>query len=157
MIEADVLVVAVAGKRAWVETSRQSACGHCETAGACGTSLLAKQFGQRVIRLEVDNPIDAQVGDQVVLGLPEQLMLRGSLRLYLLPLLLLFAGALLGELLAGRFVVATEPWAILGGLLGLSLWLLLMRNAGDGLAGQRPVLLRKAAGLPVAFPLAGQP
>lgn len=157
MIEAEVLVVAVAGRQALVESSRQSACGQCSAAGACGTSLLSRQFGQRAVRLEVDNPIGAMVGDRVVLGLPERLMLRGALRLYLPPLLLLFAGALLGEQLAGLLALAAEPWSILGGLLGLSLWPLLMHGTGDGLAGQRPVLLRKAAGQPIDFPPLGQP
>ena len=154
MIETDALVVAVSGKSAWVEASRSSSCGHCDAAGSCGGSLFAKSFGQRPVRLEVRNEIAAVVGDQVVLGLSERVMLRGSLRLYLLPLLGLFGGALLGDYFAVRFSAAVaEPWAIAGGLLGLSGLLLLVRGSEEPVSSeQRPVILRKAAGMTVEFP-----
>jgi sigma-E factor negative regulatory protein RseC len=54
------------------------------------------------------------VGDAVVIGVREELLVRGSLLVYLLPLLGLFGAALLAEQLA-----LSEPWVILSAFAGL--------------------------------------
>ncbi|OGT89911.1 MAG: hypothetical protein A2514_00590 [Gammaproteobacteria bacterium RIFOXYD12_FULL_61_37] len=120
MIETEGTVVAVEAGLAWVETNRRSACGHCESSGACATSLLANTFGNRPTRVEVENRIGARVGERVVLGLSGRGMLLGSFLLYLTPLAGLFAGALLGQYFGLQLAAGSvEPWAASGGLLGL--------------------------------------
>ena len=153
MIETEGTVVAVEAGRAWVETNRRSACGHCESSGACGTALLGNTFGNRPTRIEVDNRIGARTGDRVILGLPERGMLIGSFLLYLFPLAGLFAGALLGQY-AGLLLAAgsVEPWAVSGGLLGLMTALGLLRILvvpGRESSRFRPVMVRRLA--PGAF------
>jgi positive regulator of sigma E activity len=64
--------------------------------------------------LSLPNTIHAQPGDRVVLGIRENDLVTGSIRLYLLPLAGLLLGAMGGHLLAG-----TELFAIAGGLLGM--------------------------------------
>jgi sigma-E factor negative regulatory protein RseC len=116
MIESEARVVAVEAGRTWVQADRRSSCGQCGAAGSCGGSLFAELFGNRPVRVEVANPLQAQPGARVIIGLPERLMLTGSLRLYLLPLLGLILGALLGQ--GAFFGQAGEFPAILGALLG---------------------------------------
>lgn len=153
MIETEGVVVVTTPGSAWVETNRRSACGHCESSGACGTSLLANTFGNKPTRVEVANGLGARVGDRVVLGLPEGGFLLGSLLLYLLPLAGLLVGALLGQFLAIRQALAlVEPWAVLGGLLGLTAALGLLRIVDISRRDPgrfQPVMVRRLARAPV--------
>lgn len=90
MISERATVVAVEGERAWIETARQSTCGSCGSQSSCGTSALAKVFGNRPLQVEVTNPIHAPVGSEVTIAVSEQGLMSGAARLYLLPLLALF-------------------------------------------------------------------
>jgi sigma-E factor negative regulatory protein RseC len=125
MIEEPAHVVYTEGEYAWVETERRSSCGSCSAKG-CGTGALSKILGRRSQRLKVLNPIDAKQGDDVVLGIREQDLLKGSLAVYIVPLLAMLAGALLGEGLAPQWGSDSEALSLLGGVLGLAsgfLWL----------------------------------
>ena len=157
MIESEAVVVATEGSLAWVVANRSSSCGHCDAAGSCGGSLFSKLFGSREVRVEADNAIHASVGERVILGLPERVMITGSMSLYLLPLLGLFVGALLGEYFAGRLSAeSTEPWAALGGLLGVTVVPVLYRKAFPVQDEKRAcaVIIRRAgAGLTVEPPI----
>ncbi len=125
MIEENARVVSTEGEYAWVETERRSSCGSCSAKG-CGTGALSKILGRRIQRLQVLNPIAAKPGDEVVLGIREQVLLKGSLAVYIVPLIAMLAGALLGEALAPQWGSDPEGLSALLGLLGLAtgfLWL----------------------------------
>jgi positive regulator of sigma E activity len=101
MIEERAEVVACEGRFAWVQTQRASTCGSCAANKGCGTATLAKVLGQRRTRVRVLNDARAVAGEQVVIGLSEQALVRGALAVYLVPLLGLLGGALFGAHLAG--------------------------------------------------------
>jgi len=93
------------------------------------------------------NPIQAQPGERVVVGVQERGLVRASLVLYALPLLGLILFAILGQW-AGRLLLpmAGEFPSILAGLLGLVTGLLLARKRSLRLqTGEvcRPVILRR--------------
>lgn len=119
MIEETAHVVEAEGDYAWVETERRSSCGSCSAKG-CGTGALSKILGRRSQRLKVLNPIDAKPGDTVVLGIHEQALLKGSLAVYIVPLLAMLGGALLGEGLAPQWGGDPESMSLLFGLFGLA-------------------------------------
>ena len=119
MIEEPGRVVAVESGFAWVETQRRSACDGCEARSGCGTSALARYVGRRSGRVRVIDPLPSRVGDTVVVALREDALLRGSLAVYLLPLLLMLGGALLGQTLSEGAQAAGEAMPLLGGALGL--------------------------------------
>lgn len=118
MIEEQAVVISCEGEFAWVETRRQSACGQCAVNKGCGTSVLAKVLGNRRARVRALNRIGAQAGESVVIGLEEAAFLRGSLAVYMLPLLTLFLGGLFGELAAVRLSPGEEWPVLLGALAG---------------------------------------
>ena len=64
-------------------------------------------------RYQLANPGGISVGDAVTLHLPDNVVRRGAFFGYLLPLLLLLAGAVIGLSLGG------ESGSIIGGLAGL--------------------------------------
>jgi sigma-E factor negative regulatory protein RseC len=148
MIEADARVLSISGGRVQVEAEagRSSSCGHCNAAGSCGVSLFARLSGKRRVQVDAFSDLDVRVGDRVVVGLPERVMTIGSIRLYLLPLLGLFGGALLGQALdKAIFIDAGEPCAIIGGLLGLLVVPIWLRRHGAAVQAEKhqPLILRK--------------
>lgn len=100
MIEETATVVAVEGPYALLQTQRQSACQSCSVKTGCGTSVLSQVVGQRSSQLKVDNTLELKVGDEVVIGLLENSLVKGSLLIYALPILLMLGAGLLGDYLA---------------------------------------------------------
>jgi sigma-E factor negative regulatory protein RseC len=151
MIETPATVVDVKPGVAWVETVRQSACGHCESAGSCGTSVLAKLFGAPRSRLRIDDAQGLRLGEQVVIGIPDGTLVRASFVAYLIPLLVLIAAAGLATRLgAGEGAVALTGLAGLG----IGLWLSGRLTGGPSArARYRPVLVRRGATTEVEIPM----
>ena len=147
MIEESGKVVAVQGDFVWVESERTSACGSCAVRKGCGTSAIAKMFGQRRMRLRVLNRINARVGDTVVVGISESGLLRGSLAVYAIPLVGLFAGALAGHFTGQQLLASgSELLAIGGALAGFLAALFWLRHFSRTTAkdvAYQPVVLRQ--------------
>ena len=157
MIEETGVVVGVAGDLADVETRRQGACGSCSANGACGTSLLARYLGRKPLLLRAQNRAGAALGDWVVVGVPEDGLVRASLAAYLVPLLGLILGGMAGPVLfpaGGDGASALTAFAGLG--LGL-VWLAQFGRAHTRDPNYRAVILRRVPGLgaAVAFPSGG--
>lgn len=125
-------VVAVERDGIWVETIRQSTCGSCAARQGCGHRLLnrlgdGKQGYIRVLPGRV-SPAECEINDQVRIGIPGEVILRGSLVVYLLPLLTLLLGA--GSAVAlfpGQTSGADDGVAVLGATFGLALGIALVR------------------------------
>jgi sigma-E factor negative regulatory protein RseC len=149
MIEERAEVVACEVRFAWVQTQRASTCGACAANKGCGTAALAKVLGQRRTRVRVLNDAQAGVGEQVIIGLPEQALVRGALAVYLVPLLGLLGGALFGAHLAGQ-MLARQPdlFSIFFGALGLAAGILWLRHYTHRIredARYQPVIVRRLA------------
>jgi sigma-E factor negative regulatory protein RseC len=82
----------------WVETIRRSTCGTCSAQKGCGHGLLNRiSEGKRgYIRvLPGEHPVGYyNIDDQVLISIPEEVILRGSFIAYVLPLLAMLSGAL---------------------------------------------------------------
>jgi sigma-E factor negative regulatory protein RseC len=100
MLEEKARVVSVDSGYATIESIGTAGCGGCSASASCGTASLASLFGRRSRRLRVLNDIGALPGDQVIVHLNSSAMLLASMLIYLLPLLMLLAGAIFGEWLA---------------------------------------------------------
>lgn len=153
MIEELAVVVDAGDGYAWVETRRRSACGACSASAGCGTATLAKVWGERRTRVRVISAWPLRPGDTVIVGLAEGALLRGSLLVYLLPLALLLAGALLGQ---AAFVGAGEEPVILAGAVGLGLGFLAARAVSRRLQSDirfQPVVVRRLDAAPADAPL----
>ena len=87
-------IVAIEPQGLWVETIQRSACGSCQVQKGCGHSLLAK-FGATASSLWVlFDGRDAnhyKLGDEVQIGVPEEVIAQGSLFVYMLPLVSMIA------------------------------------------------------------------
>ncbi|PSF10661.1 sigma E positive regulator RseC/MucC [Marinobacter fuscus] len=132
-------VVAEAGSSVWVQTIRTSACQSCAARSGCGQRVLAAASGGKANQVLIENTIGARVGDDVIIGLDEQALLRASVAVYGGPLVLMVAGSILMHRVFGPQDIA----AIGGALAGLGAGFLLVRR-WQARAGERykPRLLR---------------
>lgn len=146
MIEEQATVTQLEDGFAWVETQRQSACGSCAANKGCGTASLDRLLGRRTARLRALNQAGARAGDRVVIGLREGALVQGSFAVYMVPLLALGAGAILGDTLAGQLGAgAGDAYAALFGGLGFLLGGLWLRGFSRRVARDpryQPVILR---------------
>lgn len=99
MIEQTAIVTDVSSHLATVQVVRESTCGQCQSQKVCGTQTLSKVLGKRFSSVQALNRINAQIGDVVVIGLRERVLLKSAFLVYIFPLVLLFAGALCAKLL----------------------------------------------------------
>ncbi len=147
MIEESGKIVAVQGDYAWIESERTTACGSCAVQKGCGTSAIAKMYGQRRMRLRVLNRIHAHIGDTVVVGISESGLVRGSLAVYAAPLAGLFGGALAGYFAGKQFLAGGPDLLVAGGallgFLGALLWLRHFSRAVGHDDAYQPVVLRQ--------------
>lgn len=124
-------VVALEKDGLWVETLSKSTCGSCAVRKGCGHGLLNQAAGGRrgFIRvLPGDQSLDDfRVNDQVLIGIPEEVILRGSFIAYLVPLFCMLLGALVAASLSP---LSGDLWALTGSAAGLLLGLLLVRWHG---------------------------
>ncbi|RGP54494.1 SoxR reducing system RseC family protein [Pseudomonas abyssi] len=123
MIEERGRVLSVEPGAVWVETVRSSTCGNCAAKAGCGQGLL-QRLGSGAARGFVRALTDRQwqVGDEVIIGVPEDALVRGALWVYLMPLFALFVAALSAQALG-----AGEPQVILAALAGLAFGFVLLR------------------------------
>lgn len=114
MIEEQARVVAVELGAVWVETLRKSTCSSCSVKAGCGQGLLEQLGpGRRRGYIRALSDVHLSVGDAVIIGVREDLLVRGSLLVYLLPLVGLFAAAVLAEQ-----VGLSEGWIVLSAIFG---------------------------------------
>lgn len=104
-----------------------SGCASCGHGAACGIGKLAGGRAETLLALPATPGLRA--GDAVQLELREAQLTRAALLGYLLPVLLIVAGALLGQALGEKLGAGgtVDGIAALGAVAGLALGLLLTR------------------------------
>lgn len=149
MIEEQAHVVEVIGSQLVLQAQTQSACGSCSASKGCGTSVLSKVIGRKFTRFQVANDVGAEVGDTVMVGISEDVLLKGSLVMYLIPILgmLVFASSahyFLAPLIEYRDLAVTAS-GIMGLVFGslISKWYFQRLNCRQRFT---PVVLRKIVG-----------
>lgn len=112
-------VVALEDDSVWVETQRQGSCQACAAKKGCGQGLMSQVMPGRehYIRAlgEASQLQQLTVGDVVSIDVPDDVILKASAVIYLIPLLMLILGMFIGTA-----VLAGDPGAIVGGALGLA-------------------------------------
>lgn len=144
MIEEQALVVGVKQDKAMLEIVRRTPCGLCGQTQGCGISVWGRLLGHHNNVFQAVNQLNAQVGDQVVVGVDEKALLASSLAVYGIPLVLMLIGAVFGTWLATD---GGDVWPLAGAGLGLVAGLLWLKGhaTGKGLDARfSPVILRQA-------------
>lgn len=146
MIEESARVIEVNGTQLVLEAEIKTSCQSCSAKKGCGTSLLSEHVARKMTRFTITNTLNASVDDEIIVGLPEAAMLRGSLLVYLFPLLGMLGAALFADAALDTPMVARDLLIAASGLAGLGLSVLAVRQRYAGSDSQReltPVALRK--------------
>ena len=144
MIEELAVVVKIENRQVWVESGPNSACGGCLQKTACTTNAIGSLLSKKSV--PVDSDIQLKAGDQVMVAIDENLLLRASLVLYLLPLIALFTGAGVADWLLPEQAPHAELWVAGSAVLGFLASLWLINKAGSLLMLNyyaRPVVVKK--------------
>lgn len=136
MLEQHAVILRTEGARAWVEARESGTCGSCGS-GGCSTRRLADLFGRRERAFPVENLLHANAGERVIIGIPSGALWKSAFRLYGLPLILTFAGALTGQHLGGDMAAFLGAGA---GLLLAALW----QKLGKSSSAFQPIMLRRS-------------
>ena len=129
MIETGRVVAVEADDEAlWVDTIRPSTCGSCAANKGCGHGLLNRvadgHTGYVRVLSGVVSARQCAVDDQVRISIPEQVILRGSMLVYMLPLIFMLAGAASVDVV---WSAAGQAGTVVGAMLGLALGFALVR------------------------------
>ena len=125
MIEEEAIVIKASKENVTLEVVRSKPCGLCGQVRGCGNSIWGKIFSHRTGHIETRNHLNAKLGDVVILGIDETLMLKSSLMLYGVPLMLMFLGMVTANTFAKE---TTELYVLLGAVMGLFLGVVLIKR-----------------------------
>ncbi len=129
MMEMRAIVIQVFGEDASVQPIGTGGCGHCDSEGGCGSGTLTKLFCSNKPRnFTVHNAVGAKIGDEIQVSIPDGVLLRGAMKMYVLPLILLLVGGIAGGGLAGETALR-DACAVAGAVSGLLLGFILARLA----------------------------
>lgn len=148
MITENAIVVSIIDDQTWIETQRKSVCGQCSASKGCGTSVLSKVVGNKLSKMKAINKVNAKVGDEVVVALNENSLLKGAFMTYLLPLIYLFLFSFLGQLISSNLQLGnSEPLIIGFAILGFYLGIRRLKRFSASIAeneNYQPVILKKS-------------
>lgn len=97
-----------------LEVERRTACGLCGQKRGCGNATWGKLLGHQSQEFLAKNTMDVKVGDSVVVGIDEKIMLSTVFYLYLVPLISMLLSALIADQLFSH-----DLWVALFAALGL--------------------------------------
>ena len=122
MIEELATVIAVEQEQVTVESKVKSGCSQCQQVDTCGNGQVAKAIPQKKMRLVLTTKLAVNVGDTLVLGVPNSQLLAVAWQVYLWPLFGLIFFAALGQWLLVNGFIEGELYVVilasLGGYLG---------------------------------------
>jgi len=138
-------VVAINSNEITVLSQVKSSCSSCSQIDSCGSGQVAKAIPHKQLSFTLPYPSHIHsatkakstidIGDSVIISLPEGDVLRTAMQVYLIPLSGLLIGSLLGQFLLGAGLLTHELQALLlglcGGFLGQRVALYLQNKPGE--------------------------
>jgi len=143
MVEGIAQVVKIEGKTAWLVPEQGSSCGSCASATACGSKGIgttASRLDNR--RFRIDNDANLAVGERVVFGIRDNVLLKASITAYAIPLATLVLAGSLAQWIFGSDLITMAAMVV-----GLVIGLVISRMEAGRLHSRgdlAPLFLRRA-------------
>ena len=117
MIEEFAVITRRFDDHVMLEIERRTACGLCGQKRGCGNATWGRLLGHDSHEFAAENEIDANVGDSVVVGIDERVVLSSAFYLYVVPLLTMLVGAVLADVLLNNqfYVILASAVGLLAG------------------------------------------
>lgn len=132
--ETEGVVIQTDGNTAKVKASRHNDCKNC---GACP--------GDSAMVVDTMNPLGAKPGQRVVFEIREVNMLKAAFVVYILPLVSVFIGALVGGLIAKKSGQGIITFQVVGGIVAFALSIIYIKffdKAADKDEKMKPTITR---------------
>ena len=123
------IVLRTDSETAWVKTVRSSACEGCAARGSCNTTGDGQDMEVKAI-----NSVGASVGDQIVLSFETASLLKATFLIYVFPIILLIAGAALGQALAPFIGFSPSSLSVLLGFFFFFIALFVIKTRANRMA-----------------------
>ena len=118
MVTEKGIVSELSNHKAQVRIHKSSACASCEARHACHKEML----------VDVNNDLQAKVGDLVEISVSTRSFLRTVLLVYFLPVVALIFGAYAGDAWAGSLHLPPTLASVLGGGLAMAFSFVILRR-----------------------------
>jgi sigma-E factor negative regulatory protein RseC len=141
MITENGIVTQATPDVALVKTNRAAACEACTAKGSCGTIHQGKEM-----TVEVPNTLGVEPGDSVLIGMQTKSALLLTFLIYIVPILCLVAGALIGDTLGPLLRINASFAAMVLGFsfFGIAFFILHKKSSAMNQKNQfKPVLIRR--------------
>ena len=116
MIEEYAVITRRLDDHVMLEIERRTACGLCGQKRGCGNATWGRLLGHDSHEFPAENAINANVGDSVIVGIDENVVLSSAFYLYVVPLCTMLLATVLADTLLDN-----ELYVILSAALGLLL------------------------------------
>lgn len=148
MLREEGIVVGLEGAYALVSNQRKRTCGNCHAEASCAT--LSGGLGKKAVKFRALNPIQAEIGERVVLEITESHFLRASFLVYGTPILsMVLVGSLARAWALSWGGVDSESVGAVAGLLAMVLSFYGLYHYNGHIqddASQQPVIRRVVSG-----------
>lgn len=141
MITENGVVTTATESTAWIKTIRSGACESCSSKQSCGAA-----GSQKEMVVSVKNTLNVEQGDHVVIGLETKPIMFLTFLLYVFPILMLIAGALIGNFLGPVLTINASLTSMVIGFIFFGAAFLIIRKKNKSFSSQdsyKPFLVRK--------------
>lgn len=76
---------------------QQTSCNSCRSAKSCGTGIVSKAIGNKALAWRLSTEKRVSAGQVVEIGFPEKSLLQSAALVYLVPLFMMIAGAVIAD------------------------------------------------------------
>ncbi len=98
MLEEIAIVSNIKGGVASIVTKNQLSCSSCQISNSCGNGIIEKYLSGKVFISQIVNSLNAKVGDQVIITLPNSSVTKASVITYFIPILTMFLFVLIATM-----------------------------------------------------------
>lgn len=148
MIEEVATVTAIDGDVITVKSTIKSTCHSCHQQDDCGSGQIAKAIPHKALTTKLTTSLALNIGDEVVLGLPEGSILSSAFEVYMLPLFGLVVFAAFGQFTLVESYHFHELVALFFAVLGAILGFFIAKyrqSSTQASAALQPKIMRKCA------------
>ncbi len=140
------------GYRVLLSCEQQTSCSSCSSQKSCGTGIVSKAVGNKSLQWNLTSDKPVSEGQVVEIGFPERNLLQSAATVYIIPLIMMLVGALLGQWWIAPWLGGGEGSVILLSMLFIALGVMISKRVAHTLEAKdsHHVTLIRVFGNPIS-------